>query len=507
MNTYIPVKNPPLAFLMKSMLLLILFGCCSFSRLTAQAQQRLKLADILQSNMVIQQNKAFKIWGNASPGAALIIEADWSKPVKVKADEQGNFLTKINVPKAVKGDFTTHTIRITSDKEEVSISNMLIGEVWICSGQSNMQFKLAEDKNAATELQKADHPNIRLFNAALNFSNSPLQTIKGKWQACTPETVKDFSAVGYYFAKTLQNRLNIPIGVIFSGIGASKAEAFIPQEVLAANPLLDSAYLKPYLNSPKSKEVVDGGFSFEKVMRPYLLYNAMINPLINLSVKGFCWYQGESNRNERNIYTLATQTLIRSWRERFAQGELPFYYVQVAPYFYDQEDPKLNDYAFFRESQERISSLKNTAMVVSMDVGEAKDLHPKQKGPLGVRLARTSLNLTYGIDTVDWKGPQYKSMKIKGSTVIISFDKTSVKSGLNTNDGQIPKYFTIAGADRVFYPAIAKIDGNNIILSSDEVKNPAAVRYAFTNYPVTNLQNIKGLPAVPFRTDNWPEKR
>src|SRR5215217_606053 len=469
------------------------------------AQNTINLADVLQNNMVIQQNKPFKVWGAASPGAIVTIQPDWAKSQEIRTDQDGNFIAQIKVPKARPGDFKAHSIRINSNGQETTLTNLLIGDVWLCSGQSNMQFKLAEDKHAAKELPAANYPNIRLFNADLNFSAAPIHHIKGKWQACTPESAKNFSAAGYYMGRMLHNRLNIPIGLVFSGIGASKVEAFIPQDVMAANSILDSAYLKPYLDSPRSKEVVNSGFSFEKVMRPYLLYNAMIHPLLNLSLKGFCWYQGESNRNERRIYTLATQTMIKTWRQRFKQGELPFYYIQVAPYFYEKENPELNDYAFFREAQENILTLHNTAMVVSMDVGEAKDLHPKEKRALGIRLARTALNLTYGIDTVDYLGPHYKSMKIKNSTIIIHFDKKSIRSGLNTKDNKAPDFFFIAGADQVFHKAEARIEGATVVISSDKVPQPVAARYAFTNYPVTNLQNSKGLPAVPFRTDNWPE--
>ena len=489
---------------MKTLIALIFLCFCSSPAINAQTT--LKIADVLQSNMVVQQKKPFKIWGTAKPGSVVTIESDWSKTLQVKALENGEFTAKIKVPAAIKGDFTQHKISIKSDGQTTVLENLLIGDIWLCSGQSNMQFKVSEDKHASTELPAANYPNIRLYSADLNFSAVPIRNIKGKWQACTPESAKNFSAAGYYMGKTLYHRLNIPIGIIFSGIGASKVEAFIPQDVLAGNSMLDSAYLKPYLSSPKSKEKIDGGFSFEKVMRPYLLYNAMIHPLINLSISGFCWYQGESNKSERAVYTLATQTLIKAWRERFGQGDLPFYYIQVAPFFYDKEDPVLNDYAFFREAQERIATLKNTAMVVSMDVGEAKDLHPKEKRALGIRLAKTALNLHYGMDTVAYLGPHYKSMKVIGDVAVISFDKESIKSGLNTNDGGAPQFFTIAGADKVFYNAEAEIVGQTVVLSSDKVPNPVAVRYAFTNYPVTNFQNAAGLPAVPFRTDDWPEK-
>jgi sialate O-acetylesterase len=483
----------------------MVLGLLSGLNLFAQQKTTLKLSNVLQSNMVIQQGKSFKVWGQASPLAKVTITADWlKKEVSVNADNQGNFSGAIDVPQAKPGNFDVHRLTATSASDKVTLDNVLIGDVWFCSGQSNMQFKLQEDKDAATSLPAANHPNIRLFNTELNFSATPILNVKGKWQTCTPETVKDFSAVGYYFGEYLQKEINIPVGLIFSGIGASKVEAFIPQEALKSHPLLDSVYLEPYLRSEKSKEVINGGFSFEKVTRPFLLYNALINPFTNLSIKGFCWYQGEGNRMERDSYTLATQTLIREWRKKFAQGELPFYYVQVAPFFYDKEDPKLADYAFFREAQEKISSVKNTAMVVSMDVGEGKDLHPKKKMPLGIRLAKTALNQTYRRH-IDYLGPKFQKIAVKGDRVSVFFKKASIKSGLGTNNHDAPKYFTLAGEDGIFYPAEAKIVDQHIEVWSIDVKKPVAVRYAFTNYPVTNLQNNDGLPAIPFRSDKWQE--
>jgi sialate O-acetylesterase len=213
---------------------------------------------------------------------------------------------------------------------------------------------MKEIKDSAAENADTEYPNIRLFNAGLNFSAVPISTISGKWEESAHATALKFSAVGFTMGRALYKELHIPIGLIFSGIGASAAQAFVPQQVLAADTLLNRVYLQPYLTSTRSKEKIEGGFSFEKVTRPFLLYNAMINPFINLSVKGICWYQGESNRSERENYTLLTQAMIKSWRRNFAQGELPFYYVQVAPFFYDKPDSSLADYAFFREAQENI---------------------------------------------------------------------------------------------------------------------------------------------------------
>jgi sialate O-acetylesterase len=472
----------------------------------AQTSTRLTINNILQSNMVIQQDKPLKVWGKGVIGQQVWAKGDWnSSPSKKQVDNQGEFVLGVDVPKAKKGDFNAHTLLIWTESDTIKLQQLLIGDVWFLSGQSNMQFSLKEDKFASETLKVANNPHIRLFSAELNFSATPLSDVKGKWKMVDPQTAKDFSAVGYYFGQYLNRSLDIPVGLIFSGIGASKVEAFLPQSVLKNNRLLDSMYLQPYLNNPKSKEKVDGGFSFEKVTRPFLLYNAMINPFKNLSIKGFCWYQGEGNRTERASYTLATKRLIESWRLQFAQGNLPFYYVQVAPYFWDIDDPSLNDYAFFREAQQNVAKISNTAMVISMDVGEAKDLHPKNKGPLGVRLAKTALKLTYHMDTVQFLGPEFSKIKYSGNQAIVYYKPVSVKSGLRTSDGESPKFFQIAGVDKKFYTAIAEIVGNTIRLHSDQVAKPLQVRYAFTNFPVTNLINKAGLPAIPFRSDNWKE--
>lgn len=470
------------------------------------AQAQLQLGSGLQDSMVIQQNRPLTIWGKAASNADVSIRADWMPSVvSVTADGGGDFSGIIAVPAVAAGDCRTHSIAVSSGAGSVVLQDILIGEVWLCSGQSNMQFALKEALDSTEEVAAANHPHIRLLNVPLNFSATPVETFKGKWVGCTPATAKGFSAVGYFFGRELQQTLNVPVGVIFSGIGASAAQAYVPQPVLAADRQLNRAYLQPYLNSPKSKETIDGGFSFEKVTRPFLLYNALIYPLRRISLRGICWYQGEANRKERDTYTRLTQTLIRSWRDAFGQGELPFYYVQVAPFFLDKEDPTLADYAFFREAQEKVSALNNTAMITTIDVGEARNLHPHNKKPIGIRLAKTALNRTYGrLDTV-WRGPQYQHMEISGRKIVIFFEPGTVTGGLKTSDGNAPQFFELAGEDQQFYPADVSIDGERIVVSSPKVKKPVAVRYAFTNYAVTNLQNGAGWPVIPFRTDSWTE--
>jgi sialate O-acetylesterase len=468
----------------------------------------LSLASPLQSNMVVQQNKPFAVWGKAPAGATVTIRADWMEgPVSVVADASGTFLGLIPVPAVHAGDFQTHTLSVSTGGTTIHLTNVLIGEVWFCSGQSNMQFSMKTVLDSSTDIAAANYPNIRLLNTDLNFSAEPIDHIGGKWVACSPATIRNFSAVGYYFGRSLQHTLNVPVGIIFSGIGASAAQAFVPRETLAADTELNRVYLQPYLASPKSKEVINGGFSFEKVTRPFLLYNAMIYPLRHLSIRGFCWYQGETNRLERESYTRLTQTMIRTWRDAFGQGDLPFYLVQIAPYFYDKMDSTLADDAYFREAQERITTLDHTAMVITMDVGEAKNLHPLNKKPIGERLAATALNRVYGQEDIVYRGPQYRSMEIRGREVIISFEPGSVAGGLKTSNGETPDFFGIAGEDRHFYPAQARIVGDSVYVSSPKVKKPVAVRYAFTNYPVTHFENGAGWPVVPFRTDDWSEQK
>jgi sialate O-acetylesterase len=475
----------------------------------AQTQDAsLRFADPLTDNIVVQQNKPFRVWGKAPAGQSVKIETSWLKqPVTVIADVDGSFLGIISVPAVKPGDFTKHTLQISTGAVSKTLHNVLIGEVWFCGGQSNMQSPVQEIVDGAAEVAKANHPHIRLFYAALNFSNTPLDNVTGQWVECTPQTVEKFSAVAFFFARQLHTTLNVPVGVIFSGIGASAAQAYVPRDVLAGDHVLDSAYLKPYLASERSKEVVDGGFSFEKVTRPFLLYNAMIHPFRHLSIRGFGWYQGESNRNERSEYIRLMHTLIDSWRTSFAQGELPFYYVQVAPFFWDKEDPTLADYAFFREAQEKISALNNTAMVSTTDVGEAKDLHPKNKKPTGIRLSLLALHRTYEQLSVDDRGPEIQWVSFDKGNATVNYFPETVRTGLRTRDGAAPRHFELAGEDRVFYPATAVIQGNQVKVTSAKVKRPVALRYAFTNYAVTNLENGNGLPAFLSRTDAWPEKK
>lgn len=471
-----------------------------------------KPANLFQSNMIIQQQKPYAIWGNAAAGSIVTIKADWTdKVITVAADSLNYWKGEIPVPKARPGDFTAHTLTVSSNGKTVALTNLLIGDVWLASGQSNMQFGMQGEEgkgngvvNYKEEIAAANYPNIRWLYVDLNFKAQPYDQVTGKWVLCSPQTVGRFSGVAYYFARDLYQHLNIPIGIVLSNIGASTGQAWTSRIELQSDTALNNKYLKPYDDSPRSKEVITSGFSWDKVTRPTLLYNAMIHPLAGLSIKGIIWYQGEFNHTDKGKYTLLEQHMIKGWRDDFGQGDLPFYFVQMPSFYWNNPDPKAFDYAEFREAQANILKVvPNTGMAITLDDNVPMILHPRNKKPVGERLAQIALNQTYHQKNIPYLGPQFSKMKIKGSEVKIYYKKETLGGGLVTRDTLAPRQFFVAGADSVFHAATAKIDGDNIILKSDSVANPVAVRFAYTNMAVVNLFNKAGLPAEPFRTDNW----
>lgn len=479
------------------------------------ADTAFKVANIFQSDMVVQQDKPFTIWGRATAGNKIVIKPDWSgEAVTVMAGSDNTWRTEVKVPKVIPGDFKPHKLTISLSDTTVILDNLLIGDVWLASGQSNMQFSM-EDKDKkngvldfGNEVAAANYPNIRWFYTDLNFKAQPYDQVTGHWEECSPATVAHFSAVSYYFARSLYQHVNIPVGIVLSTIGASTGQAWTSRKELESDTVLYNKYLRDYDNSPKSKEVINSGFTFEKVTRPMLLYNAMIHPLAGLSLRGIIWYQGEFNRNDAGKYTLLLSHMIAGWRGDFGQGNLPFYLVQVPPFYWNNEDPAAFDYAIFREAQANVrKAAPNTEMAVTIDDDEARNLHPRNKKPVGERLAMIALNKDYGFKNISYTGPQVASLKMSGSKVKIAYTKGSVAGGLTTSDGKAPRLFYVAGDDHVFYPANAAIKGNRVMLRSDSVKDIKAVRYAFTNTSVTNFMNSAGLPAEPFRTDAWNEQK
>lgn len=483
----------------------------SASIATARAQS-LKLAGILQSNMVIQQNKPFKVWGAAKPGDQVKISADWTGRVTTAAaGADGKWIGEIKVPKATPGDFKPHIITVTDGSGNIKLTNLLIGDLWFCVGQSNMDMPVGEEKaftyrgvlDFEREVADARLPDIRLYRSDWQFRSEPSNETKGAWRECSPESVNGFSAVAYFFGRELYRHLNIPVGLVVSAIPGAGTQAFVKRETFEEDTMLRRVYLDPFRNVISTQKKVDSLGLFPAVTKPTLIYNSIIHPMFNLSIKGMIYYQGESNiTDKREHYMPLFTAMVAGFRSGFKQGDLPFYYTQIAPYREEHDDTTAFRAAVFKETQEKLLSIKNTGMAVTMDVGEERNVHPRDKKPVGQRLAYIALNKTYHED-IPYQGPHISGFKVHGSVVTIYFKKKTIGSGLTTKDGKAPQHFFVAGDDHKFYWADAKIVGDNVILSSEKVTKPIAIRYAFTDGAVTDLENKEGLPAVPFRTDEW----
>ncbi|RYY36290.1 MAG: sialate O-acetylesterase [Sphingobacteriaceae bacterium] len=483
-----------------------------FTLITCNVFAAFKAANVLQSNMVVQQGKPFKLWGTANAGEMVKITADWIKEVNVKAGDNGNWIAQISVPKAKAGDFTPHIITLKNGSETITFNNILIGDVWFCVGQSNMDMPVTEAMfltypgvlNYKDEIAAANFPAIRMYKAQAEFKISPQADTKGSWQICSPQTAGNFSGVAYFFGRELFLKLNIPIGLVVSAAPGASTQAFTKRDVLNDDETLKNVYLTPQLDNISNQKKVDTTGFFSNVTKPTLLYNGIIYPFINLSIKGITYYQGESNArsDKHDDYILLFSKMLADWRKDLKQGDLPFYYTQIAPFREAQEDSTDYTAAVFRETQSHLLKLKNTGMAVTLDVGEKKTVHPSDKRTVGERLAFNALNKTYGFKDIAYQGPQSAKFSAAHNKITLVFEE-GLGSGLTTKDGKPPVGFFVADDERVFHPAEAKIVGNTIVLTNYNVSNPMAVRYAFTNWVNTNLQNKEGLPAMQFRTDNW----
>lgn len=460
-----------------------------------------KVGRVLGSNMVIQRNKPFTVWGsNAAAGDTIQVNASWNADsFKAIADNTGHW--SVSIP-AATANTNAQTLEIKQNGIiKSTFTNILIGDVWLCSGQSNMDMPVDSTgpwpfyegvDNYQEEIASANYPMLRLIKVRTDFRKQPQDdlTYTTSWSVCTPETAKQYSAVAYFFGRKLMLDVNVPIGLVVSSVGGTACEAWTQKETIQADPVLDAYYTGRNFSSQ--------------------LFNGMIYPLRNLSLNGFIWYQGESNRHDSPSvnYTKLNTAMIGNWRNTFNQGNLSFYYVQMTPYdenFLSGSKASDYDYAIFREAQKNIrTSAPNAGMAVTMDVGDAIRIHPKNKRPVGERLALLALNKDYGF-TVQSSGPVYASFTQSGYNAKIKF-VAGTANGLNTiNDAPLNQYFFAAGTDHKFRKCNAKISGNIILLKAPStIPLPImAIRYAFTNYPITNLQNDAGLPAEPFRTDNW----
>lgn len=630
---------------------------CSLTVMAWALRAEVKVAHIFSDNMVLQQNQPIKVWGTADRNETVEVRFR-QQTKKAKADKNGDWVVQL-APETYGGPYT---LEVKGKNNAVTLSNILIGEVWLCSGQSNIEWTVANSMNAAKEIAQADFPQIRAFNVKKDMSFSTKSDLEGTWEVCSPETVGHFSAVGYYFARKLYQELNIPIGIINSSWGGTDVETWtssdtffqLPDKYMARykQPEFDNMedfirkneeskkayndafkndiglkedWFKPsydagswkkrtvpkiwdgdlanadgtvwfrydfklpdnaagkkakihlstiddddvtWMNGTKIGEtnghnvervyeipanvlvegknsivakITDnasiGGFSgdpekmFLEVdgkpfllsgewqykpsaittdfnfvntspnMYPTLLYNAMIHPIIRYPIKGAIWYQGENNAGAAYNYRTLFPAMINDWRAKWGY-EFPFYWVQLANFMAKDEEPKDSEWAELREAQTLTLSLPQTGQAVITDIGEADDIHPRNKQDVGIRLALHALHKDYGKSNVFCESPTYRSMEISGDKAILSFNHTANGLVCSNKYGYI-EGFAIAGADKKFVWAKARLDGDKVIVSSDKVKNPVAVRYSWSNNPDVNLFNSAGLPVTPFKTDDW----
>lgn len=444
-------------------------------------QAKIWLPSVLSDNMVLQQRSEATIWGwTSNITEEISIWGSWSaEKVTVKAS-LGRWA--IGLPTPVAGGPYTITIE---GHETITLHNVLIGEVWICSGQSNMQWSIERSDNAEAEIAAADHPRIRFFDVPRRVSNAPQDDIPGQWEVCTPETARNFSAVGYFFGRAIQKGLDVPVGLINSSWGGTPVETWIPADTLNI-----------YSDLWKAADAIK--HSDGRPAAPGLAYNAMINPLVPLTLRGAIWYQGESNLANNPTYYRSFPLMIKTWRELWHE-DLPFYFVQLAPYKYKGADKR--DAALVRDAQlQTLKTVPGTGMAVTSDIGNLEDIHPTNKQDVGKRLAFWALAKTYGVTDLVFSGPIYRESSLDGKRITVSF--TNVGGGLDVKGKELTG-FEIAGADRQFHPAKARIVQDRVEVWSKAVKDPKAVRYGFTNAINGNLFNKEGLPASPFRSDDW----
>jgi len=471
---------------MKILLLIALFGMVlTVNRSGAQTTPRPFLHGLFTDNMVLQRDRPVPVWGWTQPGKKVTVTvADQCQSAVTGAD--GKWLVRIG-PLPAGGPYT---IAITGPRS-VTLTNVLVGDVWLCSGQSNMEMGIGAAKNGSAEIARATNSMIRLFTVPKRISAEPQADVDNHWLVCSSQTVslgywQGFSAVGYFFGRKVQEDTGIPIGLIQAAWPGTVAEAWTSETALRTMPdfvpaLTDLAGMKQV--EPNTVTV---------------LYNGMIAPILPFGIKGVVWYQGESNTGRARQYRTLLPTLIRDWRARFGAGDFPFLIVQVANFTDTPQDPTRAERAEIREAQRLTAqSVTNCGMAVTIDIGEPLDIHPKDKQEVGRRLALSALALTYG-KKVMYSGPVFTSLKREGGKVRVSFYHTD--GGLVAKGGKLPG-FTVAGEDRRFVSADAVIDGDTVVVSSPSVAHPVAVRYGWADNPTCNLYNGAGLPAGPFCSD------
>ena len=456
--------------------------CCSLFVQVLPAEARVRPSSLFSEHMVLQMGVEVPVWGRAQEGELVTVSFN-GQSVSTRATN-GKWMVKLApLPYSSAPDVMT-----IAGNDTVTIRDILVGEVWLCSGQSNMERQLGPrpPQSPITDWEKerdsAEYPAIREYYVPLKYSAEKVEDVRSGWKVCSAHTVADFSAVGYFFAENLYKKLKVPVGVLFSAFGGTPAEDWTSLAALEGNPELN--------------ELVK---NYDKIIADYKpagqllcgLYNGMIYPLLPYAIKGVAWYQGEANNDRPKQYQVILPILIKNWRDDFGLGDFPFLIVQIAPF--KDMSPEI------REAQLLVSErVKNTALIVTTDCGDANNIHPSHKQPVGERLSLAARALAYG-EKIEYAGPTYRTSSIKGHRIILRF--SHMGGGLVVRKGDSLKGFTIAGADKKFVPAVAVIRGREIVVYSDQVGKPITVRYGWANVPYVNLYNRAGLPAPPFRSD------
>ncbi len=470
----------------KTNFVLLLIVACS--AINAQ----IKLPAIFTSNMVLQQQSEVALWGWADAKANVQIKTSWNnKEYTATADKNGKWTAKVATPTAGGPYEITFT-----DKESITLSNILIGEVWLCAGQSNMEMPMKGFMGQPIlggnmDIVKSKNAQIRLISVPRASKSEPQDNFEGEWKEASPETVADFSATAYYYGRLLNEMLDVPVGLIDVSYGGSCVQAWMSKET--AVPFEDAQI-------PKNDNEIK-----VKNRTPTVLFNGMLNPVIGYTIKGCIWYQGETNYIEPDKYEELFPTMVSEWRSLWKQGDFPFYFAQIAPFDYSVFTPnefheKYNS-AYLRDAQRKAADvIPNSGMAVLMDIGEETSIHPMHKQVGGERLALLALAKTYEMPGINYESPAFNALEIKEGQVVVSFK--NINNGLTTFGKELTG-FEIAGENKVFYPATAFLRSKSVVLSSPRVSKPVAVRYAFKDFTVGTLFGTNGIPVSSFRTDNW----
>ncbi len=503
----------------------ILAFCCN-----TPAQADVRLPHIFGDHMVLQREQPIPVWGWADPDEHVTVKLG-DAAVTVTADKAGKWMAALPAQNA-GGPFTL-TVAGTN---KITCTDVLIGEVWLCSGQSNMEFTVRSGNNAAAEQANANYPTIRHIKIPKRPAGFPQEDVEAEWTVCSPETVGNYTAVGYFFGRYLHKELDVPIGLINSSWGGTRIEPWTPPCGFSAVPELADILKQVQLTDPtntvyqqrlgayldslgswmalaktalKDKAPLEPAPAYPDEIKPLTshgspttLYNGMIHPLVPYGIRGAIWYQGESNHTEGMLYFEKTKALVAGWRKLWKNPDLPYYFVQIAPFQYGSEATSI--LPVFWEAQAKALDIPETGMAVIHDIGNLKNIHPTNKQEVGRRLALIALAKNYGQTDIVYSGPTFKSMAIEGDKLRVTFDH--VGSGLVARDGKPLNWFEIIGEDTDFTRANATIDGNSVLLSSPKVKKPAAMRFAWHKLAEPNLANKEGLPAVPFRAGKVPKR-